>query len=61
MTGSHPALTAGSFRSWDWPLSCPLCSPDLPGPDSGRKRGVLFLEWRMWEASQLEEGEGATS
>lgn len=39
-TGSHPALTAGSFRGWDWPLSCPLCSPDLPGPDSGRKQGV---------------------
>lgn len=25
----------------------------------GRKQGgVLFLEWRVWEASQLGEGEG---
>lgn len=57
VTGSRPALTAGSFRRWDWSLCYPPCNPALPGPDLGRKRGsVLFLEWRLWETSQLGEG-----
>ena len=55
VTGSRPALTAGSFRSWDWSVCSPRCSPALPGPDLGRKQGVYSL-WNRDCARQASVG-----